>query len=341
MNSTIGPSLNYRIAEAVEVLTRKSTEAGLPPALKHYAEFIGTGERNLYKIIQRAKLFGFRFGVSVHYEKLDLALSYVVIDKELESNLPFKQRASTFDNAFIYEYIVSTKCLNKSFSGLKGARVYVADKVWGSRPALATLKFLSMSSEVKIDEGMYNSMLSLLKDVYIWGLPNIRGRRYPADALTVLLLMEADGDAVRSATDIARAYNLDPIKVQRKYYRLWRRKSILGFRIRKAPYIPGYGALLVVRHDDPDHLSYSLPVLPPIISAATAYPLDRPKERVVIVSAAGGGDMLRTVNKIISVVGGKVETHYYYYDVQEPSKDELEAVLARGPGAAYPCLEIK
>lgn len=331
-------TLDYRIARIVEVLTRKSTEDAVGPALKVYAKYTDIGERNLYKLVQRARKHGFSFGLSINYERIGMRLGIVVSDQPVHASLPPKSWGKLLDGRYIFSFYVPERCIEDFARSAPSEEVYLARISWGSRPALVSIPFLYSEHDVEVDRRTFEGMRRVFREVFREGPRNIEGRRYPADKLTILMLIEMNRDALRSIASIAKDYNINSIKAQRKYYRLWKRRAILGYRVSCAPYYSRVGVVALVRHHDPERLAYSLPVLPPVAAADVIEFPGENKEAVLV--QAFGGDAVHAVFRIIREHGGVIERVYPYHSPRAPSVEEVAKAYKAEVGAPVECPKI-
>lgn len=332
-------TVDFKIVQLVETLTRKSTEEGVPPALKHYAQHLGIAERNMYKLVRKAKSEGFKFGVSINYDRIDLRLAVTVTDRPVVADVPPKSSAKLLDGQYVQTFYVPITCLDNFAGGVEASDLYFAVIVWGSRPALASIPYTYATLDIEPRRDIVEGMRRVFREVYERSFPDISGRKYPADKVTLLLLSEANRDALRSIASISRDYNLSLIKTQRKYYRLWRRKAILGYRIKCAPYCESTGIIAVIRHHDPERLAYSLPVLPPIASAAVAYPYGEQRP-VVIAQTMGGGSMTHVVMRLVREMGATIEKLYPYTSLKIAKRTELEKAYKAPIGTPIDCPRV-
>lgn len=327
-------TLDYRIARVVEIITRMSTEKEHNPALKAYAKYLDVGERNLYKLVQRARRAGFSFGISINYERIGMRLGIVVSSSPVVASVPPKSWAKLLDGRFIYSFYVPERCLDEFKSRAPGERVFLAKISWGSRPALTAIPFLHADPDAELDRSTAEGMRRVFREVYREGPQGLEGRRYPTDKLTVLMLMEMSRDALRSIASLAKEYGINPIKAQRKYYRLWKRRAVIGYRVKCAPYYTKTGVVALVRHHDPQRLAYALPVLPPVAAADVVEDEDG---RTAVLVQAFGGDAVHTVFRIIRGEGGAIEEIYPYHAPKTPKPEEIAKAYKAEVGVPLEC----
>ncbi|BAN91003.1 hypothetical protein [Aeropyrum camini] len=331
--------IDFRLAQIIEALTRYSTEEGLPPSIKSYAQKLGLAERNLYKLVQRARAAGFQFGVSINYERLDLSQVVIVGNSPILADVPPKSTARLLDGRFMQTFIVPENCLEEFANSVEADDIYFARLVWGSRPALASIPYIRMDPYYKPDKSVLDSMKKVFMEVYEKGLPDIAGRRYPADKVVVLLLLEANIDALRSVASMARTYGLSLIKTQRKYYRLWKRRAILGYRLRCAPYCTPSGIVAVLRHHDPERLAYALPVMPPVASAAVATS-HADKKPVVLLQTMGSGETVHHVMRILRDMGVAIDRIYPYTSPESLTREAIKKAYLAPIGTPLECPKV-
>ncbi len=325
--------LDYRVAQTIEALTRRSTEDDeASPAIRWYARYIGTGERNLYKLVQRALNYGFKFGISLNYERIGINLLIAVGDS-VELDLLTKMSAKTLDGKELKMFYVPTVCMSKVAEKLSEENVefYFNRIFWGSRPALASIPFLDLKPVSEISPEVEEKMEKIASEIYQEGPPRIWGRRYPLDKVLLAILEEADNDAIKSMAAIARELGIDTPKAQRKYYNMWSRRVILGYRLRYAPYFGRNHVLAVITTPEPLRLSYALPVLPPVVFATVSPDSVTGRERV-LVSITGEGDMISITLRIVKKLGGSIEKMYYYYETEKEAKEKLSKKILSMPG---------
>jgi len=303
-----GKTLDYRIAEIVEVITRKSTEEGeASHSLRHYARFLETGERNLYKLVQRAQALGFRFGLSVNYRRMGLARVLAYADSPLELPLPARRVYRTLEGAYVVDAFIPSRCLGETRDAVEaaGGRAFEASIEWGSRPALATLSFLHASPDAQIGEDLEERMARLVSELMVRGPPPVLvGRRYPIGRLALAVLASAMENSMESVARIAARLGVPASKAQRKYYGLWQRRVVLGYSVACAPYCGDSLVLALVRHSDPVRLAYSVAVMPPVLWALVPYEEGGPGE--VLVALTGGGSMVASALSVIRRLWGTV-----------------------------------
>jgi len=327
-------TLDYRIARVVEVITRMSTEREHSPALKVYAKYLDVGERNLYKLVQRARRAGFSFGISINYERIGMRLGIIISGSPVVASVPPKSWAKLLDGRFIYSFYVPERCLAEFKARAPGDKVYLARVSWGSRPALTSIPFLYADPDVELDRATVEGMRRVFREVYREGPRGLEGRRYPTDKLTVLMLMEMSRDALRSIASLAKEYGINPIKAQRKYYRLWKRRAVIGYRVKCAPYYSKTGVVALVRHHDPERLAYALPVLPPVAAADL---VEDSEGRPAVLVQAFGGDAVHAVFRIIREEGGVVEEVYPYHAPKTPKPEEIAKAYKAEVGSPVEC----
>ncbi|MEB3774882.1 MAG: hypothetical protein GSR86_08155 [Desulfurococcales archaeon] len=329
--------LDYRVAQTIEALTRRSTEEDeASPAIRWYARYIGTGERNLYKLVQRALSYGFKFGISLNYERVGINLLIAVGDS-VDLDLPMKMAAKTLDGKELKAYYIPTVCINEVAEKLSKENIefYFNRIVWGSRPALATIPFLDLKPVSEISRETEERMEKIVGEVYQEGPPRIWGRRYPLDNVLLAILDEADQDSIKSMAAIARELGIETPKAQRKYYNMWSRRVILGYRLGYAPYFGKNNVLAVVSTSEPLRLSYALPVLPPVVFASVS-PDPMTGKESVLVSITGEGDMISTTLRIVKKLGGSIDKMYYYYEVPTGEEKLSKKILSMPKGLECP-----
>ncbi len=327
-------TLDYRIARVVEVITRMSTEKEHSPALKVYAKYLDVGERNLYKLVQRARKSGFSFGISINYDRIGMRLGIIINGSPVVANVPPKSWAKLLDGRYVYSFYVPDRCIDEFRAKAPGDKIYLARISWGSRPALTSIPFLYADPDVELDRTTVEGMRRVFKEVYREGPRGLEGRRYPTDRLTVLMLMEMSRDALRSIASLAKEYGINPIKAQRKYYRLWKRRAVIGYRVKCAPYYSKTGIIALVRHHDPERLAYALPVLPPVAAADV---IEDEEGRSAVLVQAFGGDAVHAVFRIIREEGGVVEEVYPYHSPKTPKPEEIAKAYKAEVGAPVEC----
>ncbi|WP_156315865.1 hypothetical protein, partial [Aeropyrum camini] len=163
--------IDFRLAQIIEALTRYSTEEGLPPSIKSYAQKLGLAERNLYKLVQRARAAGFQFGVSINYERLDLSQVVIVGNSPILADVPPKSTARLLDGRFMQTFIVPENCLEEFANSVEADDIYFARLVWGSRPALASIPYIRMDPYYKPDKSVLDSMKKCLWKCMRKGFP--------------------------------------------------------------------------------------------------------------------------------------------------------------------------
>jgi len=315
-----GKALDYRIAEIVEVITRRSTEGGeLSHSLRYYARFLDTGERNLYKLVQRAQALGFRFGVSVNYRRVGLVRVLAYSESPVELPLPARRVYRTLEGAHVVDAFVPVKCLGEVREAVKaaGGRLFEAGIEWGSRPALATLSFLHASPDAQVDADLEERMTALVRELMVRGPPPVLvGRRYPIGRLALAVLASAMENSMESVARIAARLGVPASKAQRKYYGLWQRRVVLGYSVACAPYCGDSVALARVRHSDPVRLAFSVVVMPPVLWSLVPAGEDHGD---VLVALTGGGSMVASALSVIRRLWGTVEdlSVAYEYSVNE------------------------
>ncbi|MCE4603217.1 MAG: hypothetical protein F7C08_02895 [Desulfurococcales archaeon] len=325
--------LDYRVAQTIEALTRRSTEDDeASPAIRWYARYIGTGERNLYKLVQRALSYGFKFGISLNYERIGINM-LITIGDTIDLDLPMKMSAKTLDGKELKMFYMPLVCMNDVIDKLSRENVeyYLNRILWGSRPALASIPFLDLKPVSEISGETEEKMTKIAAEIYQEGPPRIWGRRYPLDKVLLAILDEADEDSIKSMAAIARELGIETPKAQRKYYNMWSRRVILGYRLRYAPYFGRNHVLAVVSTPEPLRLSYALPVLPPVVFATVSPDPVTGRERV-IVSITGEGDMISSTLRIVKKLGGNIDTMYYYYEVDKGKEERLSKKILSMPG---------
>ncbi len=332
--------LDYRVAQVVEIVTRKSTEEPeASPALRHYAKFLGTGERNLYKLTSRALSAGFRFGVSVNYQRLGMYRVIAIADELPDLPIPVRATSRTIDVKRVLDTYVPGQCLGKVLEALEsaGARVHLVGAEWGSRPALATIPFLSMKPDATITPEMEERMSSLLREMLARGPPpTITGRKYPLDKTLLAIIAEANEKALaESIARIAKDLGIHHAKAQRKYYNLWHRRVILGYRVRCAPYCSKSHVLAEVTYSDPMRMAYAVAVLPSVLSAMVTVDPARKKPEKVLVRLTGEGDMISKAISLLRQHWARVDNLVYLYE-ERINEDYAKQVLET-PGADFPC----
>lgn len=335
--------LDYRVAQAIEVLTRKSTEEDeASPAIRWYARFMGTGERNLYKLVQRAMNYDFRFGISMNYERIGIYVLVTLSEEDLDLGVPPKASARTIDGKYLKSFYVPSNCAGELAKKLRDANVeyYFTRIMWGSRPALASIPFLSLKPDTKIDEEKEKRMEEIAREVYSRGPPRIWGRKYPLDKVLLAIIDEANEDAIRSVASIAKELNIDTAKAQRKYYNLWSRRVIMGYRVKCAPYCSRSNVLAVISTQEPIRLSYTLPVLPPVISAGVFTDPITGRE-AILLQITGEGDMVSKTLSITKRMGGKIEDLIYYYEEEVPERVKMSKAILEAPGTEVQCPDLR
>ncbi|MEB3779335.1 MAG: hypothetical protein GSR85_03790 [Desulfurococcales archaeon] len=335
--------LDYRVAQAVEVLTRKSTEEDeASPAIRWYAKYMGTGERNLYKLVQRAINYGFKFGISMNYERIGIYLLHIVSEEDISLDAPTKMVARTIDGKYMKSYYIPSQCAVDLAKELKeaGIEYYFARIVWGSRPALASIPFLSLKSDTRIGDEKEKTMETVAKEVYTRGPPRIWGRKYPLDRLLLAIIEEADNNAIRSVASIAKSLGIETPKAQRKYYNLWARRVIMGYKVKCAPYCSKGSVFAVVSTQEPIRLAYTLPVLPPVLSASVFTDPATGRE-AVLLHITGEGDMVARTLSITKRLGGRVENLTYFYEEPMPEGFSLARQLVEEAGKELECPSLR
>ncbi|MCE4616595.1 MAG: hypothetical protein F7C09_06005 [Aeropyrum sp.] len=331
--------IDFRLAQVIEALTRFSTEEGLPPSIKAYSKKLNIAERNLYKLVQRARAAGFQFGVSVNYERIDLRQVVAITSVPIVTDIPTKSSARLLDGRIMQTYAIPERCVDEFAAKVETDDLYSITVSWGSRPALASIPYTKADPYYKPEKNVLDNMKKVFLQVYEKGLPDISGRRYPADKVVLLLLFEANRDALRSVASIAREYDLSLIKTQRKYYRLWKRKAILGYRIRCAPYCTPSGIVAVLRHHDPEKLAYALPVMPPVASAALAYRHGENKP-VVLMQTMGSGETVHHVMRMLRDFGVTIDKIYPYTSPEIADKESVKKAYLAPIGTPIDCPKI-
>jgi len=303
-----GRTLDYRVAEIVEVITRKSTEeAEASHSLRYYARFLDTGERNLYKLVQRAQAAGFRFGLSVNYGRIGLVRLLAYAEAPVELPLPPRRVLRTLEGAYVVDSFIPLRCIREARDAVEaaGGRAFEASIEWGSRPALATLSFLHASPDAQVDEGLEERMAGLVRELMAQGPPPVLvGRRYPVGRLALAVLASAMENSMESVARIAARLGVPASKAQRKYYGLWQRRVVLGYSVACAPYCGESIALARVRHSDPVRLAYAVAVMPPVLWALVPRGEGGPGE--VLVALTGGGSMVASALSVIRRLWGAV-----------------------------------
>ncbi len=325
--------LDFRVAQTIEYFTRKSTEEDeASPAIRWYAKFVGTGERNLYKLIQRAVNYGFSFGLSLNFERLSMS-PVVVVGDGVDFDGLRKMKGKTFDGMDITMYYSPLACgdsLKKLASN--GFEVHPIRLIWGSRPALASMPFLEVKPVPKLNDEVKKAMERVVREAYEEGPPRVWGRRYPFDATTMAVLEAADEDSIKSIASIARELGIESSKAQRKFYNLWSRRVILGYRVNRAPYFDLNHVIAVVETSDPLRLSYSLPVLPSVVWAAVASDINT-GENYVLVNVTGQGEMISETLRLVRSLKGNVKKLYSFY-LEEERYLKTEFLELKEPTAA-------
>ncbi len=294
--------IDYRVANAVEVITRRSTETeDSHPAIRYYSQFLPTGERNLYKLIRRALDLGFRFGVSIYFQRLGLLRVLVVSEHEWDHGFLEWARYASLDGRIIYDLVVPQQCLSEVLSEAPGP-AYISSMAWGSRPALATLRFLHARPGIEVPPETVDAMRSLVASLVARGPPrSIHGRRSTADPTTLAILSHVSHNALpASMARVASELGMPASRAQRKYYGLWRKRIIMGYSVTCAPYCSRDLVFSIVEHSDPVTLAYAIAVLPPVLESLV---LVNERMRIwgVLLAATGGGSM---VSAALSVVRG-------------------------------------
>ena len=299
--------IDYRVANAVEVVTRKSTETEEPqPAIRHYSRYLPTGERNLYKLIRRALDLGFRFGVSVYYQRLGLLRVLVVSDHEWDHEFPEWGRYTSLEGRIVYDLIVPQQCLEDVLSEAPG-EAYIASMSWGSRPALATLRFLHARPGVEVAQETIDAMRSLVAELVARGPPrSMHGRKTSYDPATLAILAHVSRNAVpASMARVAEALGIPPSRAQRKYYGLWRKRIIMGYSVACAPYCSRDVVFSIVEHSDPVTLAYASAVMPPVLEALVLVN-ERMRTWGVLLATTGGGSMVSAALNVVRGHWGRV-----------------------------------
>ena len=329
--------IDYRVAEAVEVITRRSTEEAKPqPAIRWYSRFLGVSERSLYKIVQRAFSYGFRLGLSLNLERIGVYMLFVLGD-EVALAAPPVDSYRAIDGRIASTYYVPYTCLDQVARGLerRGVEYYVARALWGSRPALVTASFMEVRPETMRPEtverlvGLVRALMEAGPLMVFWG------RRYVADKQSIAIVDEARRDALKSIASIARELSLDPARAQRKFYGLWERRVVLGYSVVDAPYLKGVRAIALVSHSDPMRLSYAIPVAPGVVAA---YPLKMPDHGLVLLEVAGHPLLVSDTLSLVKSLGAAVEKVIVVHRDERisPRKRYSEAILET-PGELLEC----
>ena len=311
--------LDYRVAQVVEVLTRKSTEEeDSTPSLRWYARFLETGERNLYKLLQRALSLGFRFSVSVNYRRMGVLRAFALADEEPRLPVPVRAVYKTLDGRFIVDFHVPQKCVSNIVEILDAAGVdyELVGVEWGGRPALASIPFLSLQPSAEVSSETIEKMSSLVRDLLARGPPaSIIGRKYPVDRVGLAVLAKAMEDSMESVANIASQLGLPPSKAQRKYYSMWQRRIIMGYSISCAPYCGENVVFARVEHGDPARFAYSIAVLPPVLSAMVTVS-KRGDARGILLRLAGGGSLVSSALQVVRRYWGNVVDVMIAYPVR-------------------------
>jgi len=312
-------NIDFKIAETIEIITRKSTETENPGhAIRSYASYLHMGERNLYKMIDRAYHLGFRFGVSVNYDRVGLSRLLAVVDGELDLPLPVEAVYRTLDGRRIYDLLVPFHCLRR-ITGLvraHGGQAYTVSIEWGSRPALASLRFFNIPEENgDVEPHVVEGFRRVFQEVLALGPPrNIMGRRYRLDRILLALIAAARREIiVKSIADIARELGISQNKAQRKYYNAWRRRIILGYSVVDAPYFRPGKVMVEVFSNDPVRMAYAAAVLPPVVSGLVVNGHTGRPDRLLLV-LSGPMRLLSSVVSLIKDYQGNIGKITCYYD---------------------------
>ncbi len=328
--------IDYRVAEVVEVLTRKSTELEeSSPSLRFYARFLETGERNLYKLVQRAVSAGFRFGLSVNYRRMGIARLLIVGGNRVDVGVPVRAVYRSLDGKKIVDLYVPLSCLDRvvDLAQANGNEVHIVSIEWGSRPALATIPFLAASPDVEVGDDVEKGMFEVVRDLMARGPPaSVSGRRYPADEITIAIVAKAMEDSISSIAKIAGELGVPAAKAQRKYYGLWQRRVILGYSVRCAPYCSDTMALAEVEHSDPARLAFAAAVMPPVLQSLVEANR-RGDTRGTLLILTGGGSMISRALNVVRRHWGRIKrlTVFYveHFDREYP-RQVLETATSGG-----------
>jgi len=265
-------NLDYNTANVIETITRKSTEADeANPAIRSYAQLLQMGERNLYKVIRRIQKLGFNFGISINYDRVGMSRIIAIADSRVDLPLPVETIYRTIDGRWVYDFLAPQKCVGSIVGEVlaRGGRVYQVGLEWGSRPALASLHYFKYLGGDG-GGGLEKDMERLFQEILAMGPPRrVFGRKMALDPLLMALIAAARRDIlVKSIAQIARELGLDEKhtnRAQRRYYNLWRKRIVLGYRVVEAPYWRRERVLVEVSSNDPVRTAYAAAVLPPVV----------------------------------------------------------------------------
>lgn len=332
MARRVPESIDYRVAQAIEVVTRESTEnEEASHALRNYAKYMKTGERNLYKLINRAVNLGFRFGISIRYERLSMARILALVDGELDLPLPVEGVYTSMDGRRVYDLLVHGSCLDEVLARVEaaGGEYYVVSTEWGSRPALATVRYLYLSPDDDVDEHVVEEMGRLLRELLARGPPsNISGRRYPLDKTLLAIIAATRRRAVtESIAKVARDLGIPHAKAQRKYYNLWSRRVILGYSVVEAPYFRRDKVIAEISYNDPLRMAYAAAVLPPVVYGLVASPGPGRRQDKVLLVLSGPGSLITRTLGVIRRNWGRIDRLIFYHE-DSIDRDYPKKILA-------------
>jgi len=324
--------LDYNTANVIETITRKSTEANeANPAIRSYAELLQMGERNLYKVIRRIQKLGFNFGISLNYNRVGMSRIIAIADGRLDLPLPVETVYRSIDGRWVYDFLAPQKCVDNVVGEVLavGGRVYQVGIEWGSRPALASLEYFKHLD----GDGagvLEDKMEDLFKQLLAMGPPRtVFGRRMALDPLLMAVIAAARRDIlVKSIAQIARDLGLDDKhtnRAQRRYYNLWRKRIVLGYRVVEAPYWRRERVLVEVSSNDPLRTAYAAAVLPPVVEGLVVGDPNNRHDRLLL-HLSGPVRHISTVLSLVKKYQGNIESITCMYE-EERNRDYARMLL--------------
>jgi len=325
-------NLDYNTANVIETITRESTETNdANPAIRSYAQLLQMGERNLYKVIRRIQKLGFNFGISINYSRVGMSRIIAVSDSRLDLPLPVETVYRSIDGGWVHDLLAPQKCVDSIVGEVlaMGGRVYQIGIEWGSRPALASLqyfKYLGGDGDGKLE----GDMERLFQQLLAMGPPRtVFGRKMALDPLLMAVIAAARRDIlVKSIAQIARDLGLDDKhtnRAQRRYYNLWRKRIVLGYRVVEAPYWRGERVLVEVSSNDPLRTAYAAAVLPPVVEGLVVGDPNTRQDRLIL-HLSGPARHISSVLSLVKKYQGSIESIMCMHE-EERNKDYARMLL--------------
>ncbi|MEB3765391.1 MAG: hypothetical protein GSR77_04425 [Desulfurococcales archaeon] len=314
--------ITYTIANLLEQLTRYSTETSKPPnAFRAYARRIKVNERSVYKLLNRAYKLGFALGISINYARLGAARFLLKFDEEPEKEPRFYAKYLTLEGSVIYDLYLPVRCQMILEEEYPDAEIYRVDAEWGARHALASLGVLNLNLDEPLPRELRERMEKLYVDQLARGVPRyFFGRHYPFDPEIMALLVYAKGHiGIESISGLARKLGFNVPKMQRKFYTMWERRSIMGYTIEKAPYYTTTNIILSVNGGDPQRTVYAAPVLLGVYSGMLATHKNR---NLGLIWLKIDGIIAAELISIIKEYSPNVKIEGYFY-LKEANTDYL------------------